>query len=475
MAAAEAIPPGGGAGDAPPAVTPDLDDGVVSDILHRLPTKDAYGLTVVCPRWREIVSGPAFLSRHLSPRPLPLLDDRPRALILQPRRKIGYTHLTLVPTDPTDSFALNLPLDPKYTSKLRHYKAVKPPTPDLCDTAADNFILRGLYSDDDALVELDEMPSGVAVDEVRDGEALEDPDQPADVSAVDQSTDADVPGEEATPPLQAEAEDYAAVFFERTAPLLDISNLFRGVARPAAAGPQPHQLLRLPPGRNRWLVLPPPPIPPTRDTASGLHYDLDAATGRVSFTVVLLVRARRRRLLVGTFSSATGRWDTTHPPGAQGAARRLGAASPGIRVGTSFYWLSRRRGHVVSYDAARGRASVVRDPPEAEGSKGRLWRSLGSAGGCLRLCAFDIRDEESANMLPHDGVEGVHGVWNMDAAGAWRRVHEAVVDDLSAYYFNMLWLWGHEMALDFAGACSDSIFVDKNQLLLRYNLVSGEW
>ena len=93
-------------------------------------------------------------------------------------------------------------------------------------------------------------------------------------------------------------------------------------------------------------------------------------------------------------------------------------------------------------------------------------------GGHLRLCAFDIRDEESANMLPHDGVEGVHGVWAMDAAGAWRRVHEAVVDDLSAYYFNML--WGHEMALDFAGACSDSIFVNKNQWLLRYNLVSGD-
>ena len=241
------------------------------------------------------------------------------------------------------------------------------------------------------------------------------------------------------------------MFFERTVPLLDIS--FVASHGRLLLGRSRTSYYVCDPAANRWLALPPPPIPPTRDTASGLHYDLDAATGRVSFTVVLLVRARRRRLLVGTFSSATGRWDTTHPPGAQGAARRLGVASPGIRVGTCFYWLSRRRGHVVRYDAARGRASVVRDPPEAEGSKGRLWRSLGSAGGHLRLCAFDIRDEESANMLPHDGVEGVHGVWAMDAAGAWRRVHEAVVDDLSAYYFNML--WGHEMALDFAGACSD--------------------
>jgi hypothetical protein len=60
----------------------------------------------------------------------------------------------------------------------------------------------------------------------------------------------------------------------------------------------------------------------------------------------------------------------------------------------------------------------------------------------------------------------------MDPAGAWRRMHEAVVDDLSAYYFNML--WGIEMALDFAGACSDSVIVDKNKFLRRYDLVSGD-
>ncbi|RLM94177.1 hypothetical protein C2845_PM08G02070 [Panicum miliaceum] len=247
---------------APLAVAPHLDDGVVSDILHRLPTKDAYGLTVVCPRWREIVSGPAFLSRHLSPRLVPLLDDRPYALILQPRSKIGYTHVTLVPTDPADSLALNLPLDPKYTSKSRD----------------------GLYStgaDDDAHVELDELPSGLAADEVRDIEALEDPDEPADGGAVsvDQSADADVPGEEAAPPLQVEAEDYA-VFFERTVPLLDIS--FVASHGRLQLGRSRTSYYVCDPAANRWLALPPPPIPPTRDTASGLHYDLDAATGRVS-------------------------------------------------------------------------------------------------------------------------------------------------------------------------------------------------
>ncbi|OEL29452.1 hypothetical protein BAE44_0009529 [Dichanthelium oligosanthes] len=77
-------------------------------------------------------------------------------------------------------------------------------------------------------------------------------------------------------------------------------------------------------------------------------------------------------------------------------------------------------------------------------------------------------------MLPHDDVEGVHGVWVMEAAGGapWRRVHEAVVGDMSTYYFNML--FGHEMAQDFAGACSDSIVVDKDRHLLRYNLVTGD-
>ena len=115
---------------------------------------------------------------------------------------------------------------------------------------------------------------------------------------------------------------------------------------------------------------------------------------------------------------------------------------------------------------------MLREPPEAEGSKGRVGRSLGSAGGRLRLCAFDIRDEKSSSMVPHGDIKGVHGVWVMDAAGVWRRVHEAVVDDVSSWYFKIL--WNHELPVDFAGACGDFIIVDKNKYLLRYDLESGD-
>ncbi|PUZ71452.1 hypothetical protein GQ55_2G314400 [Panicum hallii var. hallii] len=397
MAAAGAITPvGGGRDDA----APHLDDGVVSEFLHRLPTRDAYRLTAVCPRWRALISSPAFLSRHLSPRPLPLLEGLPDAIVLQPK-KLGYTHLMLVATDPAVHVALNMPRLPKYTVWDRY----RPPRTKL-------------------------LPPSTPV---------------------------------------MELGDHAAVFFERTVPMLDFTIeashgrllLGRGRTRYFVCDP----------AANRWLALPPPAaIPPTRDTACGFCYDVDAETGRVSFTVVLLARARFRRVLVETFSSATGSWATTMLD-AQGVARCLGTASPGIHVGTCFYWLSRRRGRVLSYDAARGRATVVREPPDAEGSVERTARSLGSTGGRLRLCGFDIRDD-NPSALPHYSLEGVHGVWVMDDAGAWRRVHEAVVENIQAWYFKRL--LGIEKPLDFAGAPGGYIVLDKDSILLRYDLESGE-
>ncbi|RLM92666.1 hypothetical protein C2845_PM08G02380 [Panicum miliaceum] len=106
-----------------------------------------------------------------------------------------------------------------------------------------------------------------------------------------------------------------------------------------------------------------------------------------------------------------GRWDTTHV---------FGVASPGIRVATCFYGLCQREEAARRWSATRPRRRTPR-------------------GACGDPC------------LP--GVGG-------------RASPAAVVDDLSAYYFNML--WGHEMALDFAGACSDSVAVDKDKSLLRY-------
>jgi hypothetical protein len=61
---------------------PHLDDGIVSEILYRLPTEIAYRLAAVCRQWRAVLSQPTFLCRHLSPSALPPLDDRPYALIL---------------------------------------------------------------------------------------------------------------------------------------------------------------------------------------------------------------------------------------------------------------------------------------------------------------------------------------------------------------------------------------------------------
>ncbi|TVU22804.1 hypothetical protein EJB05_32540, partial [Eragrostis curvula] len=412
-------------------MAPHLYNGVISEILYRLPSKEAYRLTAVCRRWRAILSEPAFLCRHLFPRPLLLLDDGPYAVILQPRRKVRYTHLTVVPTNPGDSVDLNLPLDPNYTDPPS-VKAItrrltekpskrEPPAPSLLDVDVDdifsNLFSTGVGKDDAA-----EEPAG----QLPDGSAASEGDE------ADEDTAAGA--EDATPPA-VEVEDYV-VFFERSVPRLDISIV-------AAHGRLLLCRSRIryyvcDPAANRLVALPPASFPPTHDAARGFHYDLDAATGRLSFTIVLLVRIPERRVLVDTFSSTTGRWDTK-VIGAQGVARCLGVASPGIHK-----------------------------------FRTRVGRSLGAAGGRLRVCAFDIRDEESRNMLPHEGIVGTHGVWVMDdaATGAWRRVHEAVVDGITVWYF--LRLWNHEVPVDFPGASGGSVILDKNKILLRYNLETGD-
>ncbi|OEL12560.1 hypothetical protein BAE44_0026424 [Dichanthelium oligosanthes] len=195
---------------------------------------------------------PAAPPRRSAARPLPLLDDLPDAIILQPQKKLRYTHLSLVATDPAVRLALNLPLLSKYTDgdRFTPLSAKLPPS---------------------------------------------------------------------TPIM--ELGDHAAVFFERTVPMLDFTIaashgrllLGRGRTRYFVCNP----------AANRWLALPPPAtIPLTRDTACGFHYDVDAASGRISFTVVLLARVRFRRVLVETFSSATG------PRPCSGCKACLAASAP---------------------------------------------------------------------------------------------------------------------------------------------------
>ncbi|XBJ17554.1 hypothetical protein VPH35_008936 [Triticum aestivum] len=384
---------------------PHLDDGIVSEILYRLPTNEAYRLAAVCRQWRAVLSQPTFLCRHLSPRPLPLLDDRPYALIIQPRWKVGFTHLTLVAFDPANSVRVRVPVQPKYTSAHA-------------------------------------------------------PEHPA-ASPME------------TAPFAMKVEEYV-VFFERTVPMLDISVvashgrllLCRSRVRYYVCDP----------AANRWLALPPSTISQSSMANSGLHYDVDESTGRFVFTVVHLVRCRRRRVLVETFSSASGRWDARELA-APGVARCLPSRdeSPGIHVGMCFYWLTRRWGggrrRIISYDATHCRVSVLHEPPLAEKAKDRMGRSLGSVGGRLRLCAYDIR-EDSESMLPsghNHYMQGVHGVWLMDAASVWRRVHEAVVQDVSTYYSILI----EEPPVDLAGASGEFIVLEKLKRLLRYNLESG--
>lgn len=365
-------------GDAPRPM-PHLDDGILSEILYRLPTKDAYRVAAVSPWWRTVLSLPTFLSRHLSPRPLPLLDDRPYALVIQPRRNVGYfTHLTLVPIEPAGRVPVNVPLQRKYMATNSDTQ------PCLLDTAGDDsvFQFQLLYStgtDDPASPAADDHD-----DADRHGHDL--PVDGVDISSgqATTTTTTDASDEDAVPapPLGERVEDYV-VFFECTVPMLDISivashgRLLLGCSR--------SRYYVCDPAANRWLLLPPSTISPVSAANTGFHYDA-SSTGLLTFTVVLLARRRRQRVRVETFRSATGRWDTREQV-ASGAARCLGTASHGIHAGNCFYWLSRRRGRILRYDAARECASVLREPAEAGRSKRRVGRSLGSVAagsGCAR-------------------------------------------------------------------------------------------
>uniref|UniRef100_A0A0E0GK61 F-box domain-containing protein n=1 Tax=Oryza nivara TaxID=4536 RepID=A0A0E0GK61_ORYNI len=420
------------------------DDAVISDISRSLSSRAAHRLAAACPRWRAILSQPTFLCRHLSPRPL--AGERPRALIVQPR-KLGFTHLSLVAVDPADELAVHVPIRNKYKRPTRLYH----------ESHRRSFI-----------------PNASAADE------------PLPEPEPDRFADHLAPGLEV---VDADDDDDHVAFFERTVPALDISIVAAHGRLLLARGRSCYYVCD--PAANRWVELPPSTLPPEHGINSGLHYDdLDddasSGTGRLDFTVVL-IGCRHRRVVVETFTSATGRWETKELPeqGTQGLARSVGGgpASPGIHVGGCFYWLTHRRnrGRILRYDVAGGRVTVVREPARAEGSIGRAERSLGSTGGRLRMCAFDVRDDsdESGSPYPHDGGVGVHGVWVMTtddgvAAPAWRRVHEATVDDVGFYYFHML--FERERPVDFAGACGDFVVLDDSGYKLwRYDyLESGD-
>ncbi|RCV10061.1 hypothetical protein SETIT_2G081400v2 [Setaria italica] len=183
------------------------------------------------------------------------------------------------------------------------------------------------------------------------------------------STDPANPIAELAAPLP-QGDDAVTIFINRTIPIATGSY---HICFPAA---------------NRWIALPLPPIATDHNTANGFHYDIGAEPGIISFMAVLLDPAG---VDVVMFSSKTGNWETKALVVQEDAARDHGRGqpSPGIHAGNCFYWLS-ASGH----------------------------------GGVLCL--------DPNNIQPHD-VEGVHSVWLLlDDAGAWQRVHEAVVrDDVS--------------------------------------------
>ncbi|KAL6644522.1 hypothetical protein ACP70R_016130 [Stipagrostis hirtigluma subsp. patula] len=263
-------------------------------------------------------------------------------------------------------------------------------------------------------------------------------------------------------------------FFERTIPMFDLCIVATHgrlmLARSQASGR--HFVCN--PSNNRWVVLPQAPVASDRNTASGLWYDHDTEPGAISFVVVLLVRVRRRNLLLQKFSSDAGVWETQKLD-FHGGARLLGQLSrpsPGIYAGDSFYWQSQARAdRILCLDLARGRASVLFEPPEAEGSTNVRERSLGSAGGVLRMPTFSIRDTEPENNQPHD-ILGVHSLWMLEAGG-WRRTQQVVVRDSVSMSFGFI-PYGIEIPFDFASARTGDIVVQKNGQVLGLDVWTGE-
>jgi hypothetical protein len=213
-------------------VMPHLDDGIVSEILYRLPFMDAYRMAAVCRQWRAVLCQPTFLYRHLSPPPL--LDDRPYALIVQPQQGTRFTHLTIVAVDPADPVPVSVPVQPEYTDPP------KPPptsnlilkrTPPLFDIAKENSVFRLL--DPEGAEEVDDHDVPVELP----ANGLISSDLTSATTMMEVSTT-----EEATtrpPPL----EDYV-VFFERSI-RTHARHLHCCVARAVAAMPQPDPPLRV--------------------------------------------------------------------------------------------------------------------------------------------------------------------------------------------------------------------------------------
>jgi hypothetical protein len=145
----------------------------------------------------------------------------------------------------------------------------------------------------------------------------------------------------------------------------------------------------------------------------------------MQFRVVVLVRLSNSRLAVKSFSSSEACWNTMEVEVEHDAASSFGddGVGPGIYAAGVFFWKSRVKcGPVICYDLVGARVSVIAQPPLEEGCIRRAGSSLGTTGGELRLCTFDVDAQEHYGFEVVALDDGVLSVWVREGvAASWVR------------------------------------------------------
>ncbi|RLM73811.1 hypothetical protein C2845_PM15G17790 [Panicum miliaceum] len=223
--------------------------------------------------------------------------------------------------------------------------------------------------------------------------------------------------------MVADGKEPVPSFFQKTVRDLDI-RIVASYGR-LLLGRSPASFYVCSPKEDRWVKIPlPNTLPPSSDTAEALEYHFDAATGLMQFRVVVLVRLSNSRLAVKSFSSEETCWDTMEC------------------------------GPVICYDLVGARVSVIAEPPVEEGCIRRVASSVGTTGGQLRMCTFDVDAQEHYGFEVVALDDGVLSVWVRESvAASWVRIARVLVGVAR-------WMW---------------IIVLKNRdILLRRDLVTGE-
>ncbi|KAK1693615.1 hypothetical protein QYE76_010312 [Lolium multiflorum] len=330
-------------------VPPFLPDGVVCDILIRLPaTVDVYRAAAVCRGWTGwigVTRTPDFLRSYL--RPLPVPPRGPASIIAQPRRSVdaGYVHLAVISVVPGENgLPVNMPIDPKFAISATGEKTL-------------------------------------------DG----------DVTPLKSVADPMVEEEEEA--LQAELAGAAKVgvdFFQRTVPSLDLAIVAsHGSLLLCRSSNSRYYICDA--SANRWMELPrTDPLPQAAVSHVGFKYNV--INGKLSFEVVLLSSADPGHITVDSFTcNSTGAMWQRQVLHAPEAVLRLGEESPGpgVYAAGCFYWLSQSAGQVLVYNCATGLISIHPEPGMQVENITRVQasRALSYDDGKLRFWAVDLAME----------------------------------------------------------------------------------